>query len=538
MARLLDARRGGVALFAGLGLPIFLGLSAFAVDLGSMAFETRRLQGLADAAALAAASDTANANARASGVINAAHWPRTIAAATVTGGYSADAALPPASRFVAGSGSDAARVTLTTQSPAYFARMFGLAALPISRSAIAAQQKRASFSIGSRLASINGGLLNNYLSALTGSSIALTALDYNGLAGADVDLLGMLDAAKISAGIGDTGYASILGQQLPIGQLLTAAASATGDAASAAALNTLATQAGNRTVALGTLFDLGSDGGAGAGAIHVNALSLVSALLQLASANHQISFDSGVTVPGLASLRLTLAVGDRPAQSPWLTVTDRGTPVIRTAQARLYAEATLAGSNLPGIGGLIGIKLPIYIELASAEARLNAIDCGTPGGVTIDARPNPGVAAIATVNAAALGDFGSQMTLGNARLVDTLLIDVYGRAVIDTGAAEPWQQLWFDTDTIAAGGVRRVESSHPVAGVAASLVSNLTMTVSVLGLPISTGPLTSAVGTALAGVAPAIDTLLDSATGAIGVHYGEADVRVTGRQCGRVALVG
>ena len=38
-------------------------------------------------------------------------------------------------------------------------------------------------------------------------------------------------------------------------------------------------------------------------------------------------------------------------------------------------------------------------------------------------------------------------------------------------------------------------------------------------------------------VAPALDSLIDLVTDTIGVHYGQADVRVTGMRCGTPALV-
>src|SRR3546814_4521395 len=65
--------------------------------------------------------------------------------------------------------------------------IFGRRAITIRRSATAAQTRMASFAIGSRLASIDGGVLNALLSGLTGSRIPLKALDYRPLAGADVD---------------------------------------------------------------------------------------------------------------------------------------------------------------------------------------------------------------------------------------------------------------------------------------------------------------------------------------------------------------
>lgn len=542
--RLAHDRRGGTLLLVAIGLPVLIGMGAFAIDLGSATFETRRLQGIADGAALAAAADPANAQAAAQQVVTAAHWPRAVTVTVTTGTYTADPSVAPAQRFVPGAAAaGAVKVLLATPSPTYFARVFGQRSIAISRSAIAAEQRLAAFSIGSRLASVNGGLINSYLSALTGSSVSLSLLDYNALGSADVDLFGFLDALHTNAHITAADYQQILDTQVTTGQALNAVAAAANDAGAAAALRTLASSAGNRTVKLGSLFDLGTythTSSGSAGVVTLNAMSLATAVLQLASPDRQVSFDAAAALPGIASTRVTIAIGQRPEQSPWVAITANGTPIIRTAQARLYTEATLTSTALPGVAGLVAVKLPVYVELASAEGRLSGITCGSADtrSVSIDARPNPGLAAIAALDPAKLSDFATPVPLSPAKLVHAALVDVSGSATIDTGAAEQWQTLRFDAADIAGGAAQTVESSTPVEGITASLVNKVALTVGVIGLPIPLTPLTKALGTTLQTVAPALDSLLGVATGTLGVHYGEADIRVTGMRCGAAALVG
>src|SRR3546814_7974854 len=93
----------------------------------------------------------------------------------------------------------------------------------------------ASFAIGSRLASIDGGVLNALLSGLTGSSISLKALDYRALAGADVDLFAWLDALRTQAHVSAGSYDELLGTSVAVGDALAAAASVTPDSAAAEA---------------------------------------------------------------------------------------------------------------------------------------------------------------------------------------------------------------------------------------------------------------------------------------------------------------
>src|SRR3546814_18532908 len=54
--------RAGVGMIVALAMPVAIGAAALAVDVGSATLATRKLQGVADAAALAAATDPAHAH--------------------------------------------------------------------------------------------------------------------------------------------------------------------------------------------------------------------------------------------------------------------------------------------------------------------------------------------------------------------------------------------------------------------------------------------------------------------------------------------
>ncbi|RIA37630.1 putative membrane protein [Hephaestia caeni] len=535
--------RAGVGMIVALAMPVAIGAAALAVDVGSATLATRKLQGVADAAALAAATDPAHAHAAAERAVAAAGLAVTVDIAAVPGRYRADATVPVAERYTAGAmPADAARVTLTAATPTYFGRIFGAHAITIRRSATAAQTRMASFAIGSRLASIDGGVLNALLSGLTGSSISLKVLDYRALADADVDLFAWLDALRTQAHVSAGSYDELLGTSVSVGDALAAAASVTRDSAAAEALRTLATQVGDATMPLDRLIDLGPLGGANAGPegfARINALSLISTLLERSSAERRIRLDLGGAVAGLATTRVTIALGEPEKQSPWIAIGDTGAPVVRTAQARLYVEAAAGTAALPGLGGLASIRLPLFVELASAEARLDAIDCPAPDArtVTLGARTNPGHAAIAQIDPAQLDDFTTPVALHPAKVLDTLLLDIEARADIDLGAAEQWQSVRFEEADIAGGTPKSVESGSAVGGVAQSLAHNVTLTPVLAGLPLPVGPVLGAVGGQLNLLAPTVDGLVNLVTGAAGVHYGEADLRVTGAKCGIARLV-
>jgi uncharacterized membrane protein len=540
--RFVHNRKGGVATIVALMMPVIVGMAAFAVDIGAAQLETRKLQGIADAAAIAAAADPAHAAAAAQASVTAAGWPRQVEVAAITGRY--DRTLAPGRRFSADTTSTAAvRVTLSAQSPTFFAHILGYDGVPIRRSATAAQTNIAALSIGSRLAALQGGVVNSFLSALTGSSVSLSVMDYNSLAGAQIDLLNFLDALHTTANLSAGTYDDTLDAQVTTPQLLNALADSlpAGNAAQAAAIRGIALHAGATKVSLSSLIDLGplgQQGSGGKGMTSVDALTMLSTLAQIGNGQRQVQLDLSASVLGLAQTKIWLAIGQRPAQSPWITVTASGAPIIRTAQTRLYVETSTANLSLPGLGTLAQVKLPLFVELASAEAKLKQIECGASRAATIDARPSPGQAAIAAIDTSKLNDFATPLAQSPARVLDTLLIDVDAQATINLGQAETWQPLRFDQNAIDAGEIKTVSSGTLTQSIAASLVSRLQLTPRIIGLPIPLAPLTQAVGQQLAVLAPVLDTLLDTTTGTLGVHFGQADVKVTGLRCGTPSLVG
>ena len=543
MRRLTRDRRGGVGLVVAVTLPLMIGMAAFAVDLGAAQLESRKLQGVADAAALAAARDPAHAQSAAQAAVTAAGWPRTLVITATVGAF--DPTKPAGARFTAGaSGTSAVRVSLRDEAPTYLARLWGRSSVTIDRNAIAAQTNLAAFSLGSRLASVQGGVLNSMLSALTGSTVSLSVLDYNALASVKVDLLDYLDALRTTAHLSTGTYQDTLDADVTLPQLLEALAATlpADQAAQAAALRNIALHASGTTIKLSQLIDLGalgSQGSGGKGIAQIDALTMLNMLARIGNGTRPIQLDLGASIAGLAQTKVWLAVGEPAQQSPWLTVTASGEPVLRTAQARLYIEAQTTNVALPGVGPLVQIKLPIYIELASAEAKLSAIDCaGSPRSVTIDAKPNLGQMAIATVDTSRINDFTTPLTQTPARIITAPLLSVDARANVDLGTAESWQSLRFDQPDIDAGTAKSVSSGALTGSIAATLLSKVQLTVNVIGLPLPLGPLTQTIGQTLNGLAPALDTLLDATTGTIGVRFGEADVRVTGLRCGMAQLVG
>lgn len=544
--RILHDRRAGIGPLVALAMPVLIGAGALAVDVGSVQLETRRLQGLADAAALAAATDLPSAQPRADALVADAGWDRDFAVIATPGRYVADPAIASAERFTPGATpANAVQVALQTRSPTFLARIFGTRDVAIGRRARAARVDLAAISVGSRLAAVDGGLLNQYLSALTGSSVSLSVADYNALAGADIDLLGFVDALNTTTDLELGSYDRILDSDVALPQIVEAIGMASANDVLAQALlaRIAAGMNAGDSVNLSALIDLGPVGardGAAAGMVKVNALALLTSVLQLANGERQVALDLGAGIPGLAQSRVWLAVGQRPEGSPWIAIGDGGQPIVRTAQIRVYLETRLANVSLPGLGSLVGVNVPLFIELAEAEARIDAIACPTPATARVDvgARPGLGTIALGEIDTRRIDDFSRRMTIERTKLVDTLLIDVEARGVLALGGAKPWQRVSFSADQIGSGEPKTVSSGAAVQGLTASLIQSTTLTPRVLGLPIPTGPLISGVGQTLNVAAPALDGLVNLATGTLGVRYGQADVWVNGIRCGQPMLVG
>jgi uncharacterized membrane protein len=148
---------------------------------------------------------------------------------------------------------DAVRVSVASEAELFFgAALLGRPSVPIRREATAARADLASFSIGSRLASLHGGVANTLLGDLTGSQINLSVMDYDALADADVSLFSYLDAVSTRLHLTGPTYDQVLQADLTTGQALQALAdvlSAKGDTKAASATRTLAISAGDRTPA-------------------------------------------------------------------------------------------------------------------------------------------------------------------------------------------------------------------------------------------------------------------------------------------------
>lgn len=537
LVRLSRDVRGSISVAAAFGMIMLIGAAALAVDVGSLHLDRRKLQGIADAAAMAAAAKPGEERAAAERIIAAnCNCGITIAALT-PGRYVADVGIAAERRFTPGGASpNAVRVVLTREHRLFFGRVItGRDSNIISASATGSRRGYAAFSLGSRVAAVSGGVPNAILSALTGSELNLSLMDYNALASADVDLLKFSDALRSEIGVEALTFGQTLDSRVTMPQVLSALAAAS-DSHVAPLVDHMAARASATQLVPASAIDLGPRSSSvrvdAANPVRVNLLSLLRTMLILGSADRQVDLDLVGALPGGTQAKLALIIGEPPANSPLIAVTDDNQVVVRTAQVRLRIDTRIATP-------VATIELPILAELGSASARISAIDCSKNASkaVTLAVTTSPASLAIGTVTDSAFRDMSRPLDPQKARLLKLPLasIDAEAELVLSDLAEKP---VAFSRTNITDGTVKTVSSTGLVAGAAKSLADGMDLSGTVLGIGLNLGALKSLVATTVGATAPLLDGVLQQVTGVLGVHVGQADARVNALRCGQAKLVG
>ncbi|RVA63245.1 TadG family pilus assembly protein, partial [Mesorhizobium sp. M7A.F.Ca.CA.001.08.1.1] len=545
LARLmLSDRKANFTVMAALSAPVALALAAVAIDEASIYTERREAQAMVDLAAITAASNMTNVNAAVVTTLTDNGMPgvvvqssgQTIEPAvgktvvTVTPGRYVASGANVGQRFQASiTPYNAVRVTLKKIPARYFAS--SLIPTPvIGTQATASMTPQATFSVGSRLASLDGGILNALLGGLLGSNISLSVMDYNALISADVSVLSFVDGLATQLNLTGVSYSDVLASKATVGQIATAMANVPGLGNTAkAALQTIASKSTSTVqIPLSHLVDLGSVGKLGLGqrpaglGVDASALGMLTAAAGLANGSKQVDVALGATIPGVLSTTLAIAIGEPPQSSPWLAVGEAGT-VVRTAQTRIKLLVTVGVGN-PNLGGgisLLSVKLPLNVEVAYAEAKLTDINCPTgPDSLKVTIAAKPGIAAVnlaasdADNSPTAFADFSNPQSFSDANIADVSLnllllkiplILVKGSAGADITNVSP-TNLVFNKTEIAAKTIKTTPTRDITQTLTTSLVDKLSLSVNALG--ILGLDVTALLGT----VKPAVTTLLKTVT--------------------------
>jgi uncharacterized membrane protein len=564
--------RGAVALIAAISMTAVFALVALVADLGAAYVAKRDLQAAADAAAMSGtfpiAEDSTVANAWQTFAQN--YLAKNISAASMTatrGVYCPDAAVAPSSRYTANvatcadnsaiSTYNAVQVKATVPSPLYFGRLFGAASPTLSATATAAQINEAGFYAGSGTVSINAGLINAMLNGvLAGSSINLTAVQYQALLNTNIDALTFFN--KLATNVGATAgtYNSVLRSTASVQNVLQAeidALNAPGSLASVALGTLKAEIVGAPTIALSNLFDLGAWQNVGVGAVNTaTGLTANLNLYQLASLTAQVaggtSFvtlpTASLGIPGVASLSAASSVIE-PPQGPAFVFSPVGVTV-HTAQVRLQLSLQLlsALSVVNSLGVSLGsapVSLPVYVEVGSGNAQLTGITCGYPTSnaqVNILAQSGAAQAYVGTVSKTVMSNVSSPVTVSPATLVNLLnVLTVTASGEVSVGSPAP-TLLTFDQTDMTDATAQTVTSTGMLSNLLGTLASSTTLSGTLLGAKLpSTSNTLKSLNTLLAPAFAGLDPLVDGLLAGLGIKIGYLDVTATGVRCGVPALV-
>jgi uncharacterized membrane protein len=374
-------------------------------------------------------------------------------------------------------------------------------------------------------------------------------MDYNALAGFNVDLFQFSRTLGVSvAGQAGT-YEQLASARISVAQILDTLIAVARDSGAGAQAETalrqlkLSTTASAIHLTVNDLIDFGparsvpfAEGAAALNA-RVSALSLLRAAAEVANGAHQADVATAISVPGLLSLSLGITIGERPQSSPWLRFGEKGAEVY-TAQTRVRLIAEVGGTGL--LTG-VRLRLPVYVDVAAARARLADVTCGpNEDAIAVSLAVRPSVVSAWIAEPATLiawKTLSAPPVMNNAAIVTAPLLNASGRANAEvTNLSE--SIVTFRHAEIVALTPKTVRTAHYTSSLVASLLGNLSLHVSVGPLSLLTpAVLSTAIRTLLTPAAAAIDGVLHDILRTLGIGIGEADVWVNGVRCDGAALV-
>lgn len=395
-------QRGAIGLMAAGVLAVVLAFTLLVIDSGRLYLEKRKLQGVADTAALEAVSRNGTCLA---GLSAAAYAGQSVArnyfvvgngntlvtsCGSVTTGasgqrtFSANPALSSAIQVVA------SKTVTTSVAGGVWALFSGNPVslnTVLSATAVAAKPtpSLAQLTINSTLASVNtasASLLNPLFSGLLGGNLNLTLAGWNGLLNTNISLLSYLDQLAINLGVTAGNYTQLLNTNVTASQLMQAAITVlTANGATAdvlTALGSLKIAAINQApLTLGQILQLQTGTTAAALNANLQVFQLIQGVVQLSNSQSAAAATLPVSLLGLANITTQVKVIEPPQLSaigdPALAAANPLGPnaiYVRTAQVRTEVTVSLPVlSSLSGlttaVNNLVGPLTPVINSLLS-----------------------------------------------------------------------------------------------------------------------------------------------------------------------------
>lgn len=354
-------------------LPLMVLVFAVVANQVSAYSDKLRLQGAIDLAALQLVEaghgdeDDAMGIAVLQGVV-----AEDVALAVVWGHYREDAGVPVAARFEAG-GLPRNSVQINARLDFRERVLAGILSNDnaFQLTATAAVRRTATVQIGSRLLRLEGGLSAALLNALVGYDGRITAVDYEQMLAADVDVFTMLDALRFETDTTVATYDDLLDVPFRLGSVIDAADGASNARRSLLDLPEIGGTLSERVklsglLALGEAGRIGLDDLTGRPELTASLGEFVLASAALANGDNQLALGAEAGLGGLGLAGLDLTMGELPQLGFW-DFSDIGVPGISTDQVRLDLSFLRLGGLPSGAEA--------RIALASAEVSEVLVQC-------------------------------------------------------------------------------------------------------------------------------------------------------------------
>jgi len=536
------SERGSTAVIVGIMIAVLVGFTGLGVDVGNLVYMKMRLQNSADAAAVAAIRDIDNrALLVDSMVVNGNFNPDTLEVYDVKrGDWDPDAKVFTVNE-VDGS---AVRVGLGEDVPLHFISVLPGVPSKLTVNARATanfQIAGAVVKLGATAIDINtdeGALLKGLLGNLLGTTLNLSAVGWEGILNAKLDLVKFIDLAKVELGVGTAD--GVLSSNLTLAGIVDLmiealqADTTTLDLEAIAGLTQLKLDVDPLTLELplGDLLQLDTNKGSLAKA-DINVLSMITAAAELFNHESAVSVDNTSLHLGVADVDLKVKV----SESPVIRIVTMDDPDIHSAGARVYLNASVLGNV---------VNLPLYLELGSGTATLTDI---TESAVDLETTTSLAKIYLGDINPDYF--YNTAASLDESDFTPVTVLNLLGLLSLDAkayGDAEGGEGLISVTPD-EFGITQHVSGAlgSATGGLFESLFDNLYVQAgsqSLLGpllapvlnpllqlLGLSVGDtgntnqgLVSAILSAL--VAPLLESLLDPVSALTGVHPGRTDVTV------------
>jgi len=543
------------------------------VDIGNLFYSQRALQRTADLAATAAAQRLDLFNATPSPAQLAVQQNgltvdgTNVTLAAVPGVWDASTGTAPTyftAQAAVDGNTNAAQVTVTQNVPYFFI----VGSRQLQATAIAKNTSIVSFSLGSGLASVNNGLLNQLLGYLLHTNLNLDAASYQGLATTNIRL------GDLAVALGAGSMQELLALSPSLGSFFTtviSVASQSGLAGvsvgGAGASNTLSYGSD-----LNIPINIGDGGASSPGLLQVlalagneqaalnatvNVLDLLTTAAQIANSKSAVNVAPvSLNLLGLGAVTLSLKIIEPPAiavgpPGQFLSGPNAGQwkTQARTAQVRLGLKIVV------GVPNLLAVTLPIGLTVASAQGHAKSTNCTVPRSIstaTISAQPQPVGLCIA---ANADTSVNSTMDCASAAPAPAVYLGLGpGIGLVQVGLKANVSQApntgWGD-ETIAATQIGRnpqtdtsgnspprVATQNVFGSILNSNLNQLTATATVFGLPLDvTAVALPLLVPTLSVVGQTLDTVLTPLLEALGIQLGYADIKLLSLDCDAVELV-